>query len=369
MSMTADDIKSRFLTEQSYIQRYVEFLNDITGVHYSKLQQIADSLALLGIRIPLSLPLSRSSRSTSCSASELGDFINAYRSVTVEIEQKISSLENDMLICPEPEGLQNVDVRSVMGEWIDFCLDNLSSSPSETEIKAVEVIIGEKNREVASEYGSDIDNYYLLSNEQIQYCIRSTIFLKLSRQLNSLLSVKDDYSKIEFYHRIISSDAEINTFRQGFILLSTAFDAAMFDLFRIALNNNFFGLISSFGNKGKVSLDLLSSYGSFSRLQESVIEEQLKSRYLKDLLFILEHINVECVDKSKGHAFRDLVEMVVRRNIHVHNRGLVDERYLEFNPYNLALGDIAQIDEAYWEKSNSLCSHCVAKVAIWANSP
>lgn len=99
-----------------------------------------------------------------------------------------------------------------------------------------------------------------------------------------------------------------------------------------------------------------------------------KIRYLKDLLFLLNDLGVSCVDDSSGDRFADLVELVLRRNVHVHNRGVVDERYLErdqegqpqFNLFGLSVGDLAPIDESYWKQAVRLCRNCVALIAAWA---
>ena len=78
---------------------------------------------------------------------------------------------------------------------------------------------------------------------------------------------------------------------------------------------------------------------------------------------------------SSSVPFGHLIELVLRRNVHVHNRGVVDERYLErdqqtgkarFNLYNWNLGQAAIIDELYWESANRLCKGCVERVADWA---
>ena len=82
------------------------------------------------------------------------------------------------------------------------------------------------------------------------------------------------------------------------------------------------------------------------------------------------------MDEAPGERFIELVELVMRRNVHVHNRGVVDERYLErdrqgtprFNIYNLTLGSIAEIDEPYWNRANKLCCHCVERIAAWADT-
>src|SRR5262249_31451043 len=137
---------------------------------------------------------------------------------------------------------------------------------------------------------------------------------------------------------------------------------------------NFFGLIGAFGKQEKVSLEKIGSFANFEAFRDQVIEDQLKSRYLKDLLFLLQTLGVQCVDTAARDRFADLIELDLRRNIHVHNRGIVDERYLErddrgqpqFNTFNLIVGSHAPIDQSYWERASRLCRVCVTSVTGWA---
>ena len=175
---------------------------------------------------------------------------------------------------------------------------------------------------------------------------------------------------------VTAPDAEISVLRQGFITLMTIFDATIFDLLRVALRSDFFGLISAFGRNERVSLERLGQYSSFEDFQDEIIEEQLKSKYLKDILFILNSLGVSLVNPAAEERFIHLLELVLRRNVHVHNKGRVDERYLErdqngtarYNVYNLSLGEVACIDQEYWSLANRLCRNCVVNVSKWATS-
>lgn len=106
-----------------------------------------------------------------------------------------------------------------------------------------------------------------------------------------------------------------------------------------------------------------------------MIEEQLKKRYVKDVLGLLQSLSVQCVDDTAGDRPVQLVELVLRRNVHVHNRGVVDERYLEpdpmtlkpkYNLYNLKLGDSAIIDDGYFQTAIRLCNNCVERLVKWS---
>lgn len=192
-----------------------------------------------------------------------------------------------------------------------------------------------------------------------------------------MVYAREQFEAIEILARIAQSDAEINVLRQRFVLLMTAFDAAVFDLVRIAFRKNFFQLISVFGKQDKLSLEVIAEAGSFESLRDQLIDEQLKKRYLKDLLGLLQAQGVVLVDEKQGDRTVQLVELVLRRNLHIHNRGEVDERYLEADPhskkprynlYDLKIGELARIDPAYLEMAHRLCGNCVDRLAEWAGS-
>jgi hypothetical protein len=65
-----------------------------------------------------------------------------------------------------------------------------------------------------------------------------------------------------------------------------------------------------------------------------------------------------------------IIEFVLLRNVHVHNRGIVDKRYLDEkkNVDCLKQGDVAVIDQAYWQMANRVCKTCVERVAAWAEA-
>ena len=212
--------------------------------------------------------------------------------------------------------------------------------------------------------------------DAVRLSIRYATGLRSIRKTRALEHALTELEEIQLLLRIATPDAEINILRQAFILLMTAFDATVFDLVRAKLRNDFFSLIGKFGKQEKVSLPEIGDAGSFDAFRDGIIEDQLKKRYIKDLLVVLDSLGIKCTDEPAGDSFGHLIEMVLRRNVHVHNRGLVDERYLErdtlsdkpkFNLYNLSLGQAAVIDEDYWESANRLCEGCVERVAGWAS--
>ncbi|MGE3978924.1 MAG: hypothetical protein AB7F94_15260, partial [Nitrospira sp.] len=207
----------------------------------------------------------------------------------------------------------------------------------------------------------------------MKYAIAQVPRIKILDKIDSLQYVLDQFSEFELQARSTLPNAEINVLRQGFILLMTAFDAAIFDLVRVALQNRFFELIEFFGKSEKITLQDIGQSKGFDTLRNGIIEDQMKRRYTKDLLFLLREMGAGCCTDDKAD-FVKLVELVLRRNLHVHNRGIVDERYLEkdggkikFNIFNFGIGDTAVIDEAYWLDANALTSQTIENVTRWVS--
>ena len=372
MLQSPADIKARFFSEQDYVLRYVEFLHSATTVSDSDIVEISNILQRH--RLP-SIPRRQdwSRWREPYSPAELTSLLDCLRKILPTVDEKIAEYEHRLAQLIEPAGLRQVDVRSDLGEWIEFMTDALVYDSSPEAVQAARQEALRHAEQIAHEVGDEEER---TSPAEIDYAIQSALFLVARERLDERRYVRQRYADLDLAARMNRPEAEINVLRQGFILLLTAFDAAVFDLVRSAFNRNFFGLIGTFGRQEKVSLETLARYGSFDALRDEIIEEQLKARYLKDLLFLLNDAGVQCVDEAPGERFIELVELVMRRNVHVHNRGVVDERYLErdrqgtprFNIYNLTLGSIAEIDEPYWNRANKLCCHCVERIAAWADT-
>lgn len=98
-----------------------------------------------------------------------------------------------------------------------------------------------------------------------------------------------------------------------------------------------------------------------------MIERELKKRYIKQLLRdVAKNGKVDCV--APGVKFERLLEIINRRNVHLHNRGVVDEAYRSTeNLDGLQIGTFAAIDDAYLQMAAKVCVHCVRQIAAWAD--
>ncbi|HKP52507.1 MAG TPA: hypothetical protein VJ183_07630 [Chloroflexia bacterium] len=226
----------------------------------------------------------------------------------------------------------------------------------------------------------------LTIDQVVDQAIKLAQFYRVEHKFQKLLGVEDQISNLRLSMRLSQPDAEINIWRQGFISLMTVFEATVFDLVRAAFRTDFFSVLALFtGHPGvkndrmsKLSLEYLAHRGSFDRLQDSVIEELLASKYLKELLFNLRKLDVlpeklplagsSTTANSAEVPFIELIELVLRRNVHLHNRGIVDDDYLQYNVGKLALGDLATISDSYFSYAYLLCIICVDILAAWATT-
>lgn len=368
--MDATILRNRFHEEQDYLQKYVEFLQYKTAVSKTEIGEISNILSSHGI-----LTLETSKFWTSWKApydlSELESIYSQLSGAKEGLKSSIAEVEAELSVTKVPEGLNSVDMRSYEGELIQFMLDGLEDDQTHENIKAVRQEALEQSKQIA-----EMEDIEIPDESVIEFAIQSAIYILKSRKLNELEFVSEKFGEIEIALRMQRPEAEINVLRQGFILLMTMFDATVFDLMRVAIRKDFFRLIGVVGRQDKVTLESLNKYGTFDEFRDEIIEEQLKPKYVKDILAILENQNVQYIDSSSGFRSIHLKEMIQRRNIHIHNRGRVDEKYLErdnngaprYNIYNLAIGSVAQIDLPYWEMANRLCKDCVDYMANWVDT-
>jgi hypothetical protein len=352
----------------------VEFVQAATALKESDVRQIVGILRKHGFSVqhPRQDPTQRAQPYTS---EEKERIATSFAAMLPMLEQLISSEQRRLAELDLPRGLSSVDSRSNIGEWIEFVVDNFEADRSSLTIERLQREVSEQQEAAIREIGEDAEPE-ILTSEQQDYVVRAGLYVIFDRSMNELTFVRDRIRELDLAARLSRPDTELSILRQAFILLMTAFDAAVFDLVRIALKNDFFGLIGTFGKNDKISLSQLANHGSFDAFRDSEVEDQLKARYLKDLLFILDKLGVELANSGNSQKLIDLVELVLRRNIHVHNRGIVDERYLErddkdserYNIFRYTLGAVAHIDQNYWQRTNILCETAIERLCAWVET-
>ncbi len=360
---TAKEVRTRFADEQSYIQRYTAFVARNLQLDDKRIMQVAAILKKLHVSCPRIAPSRKPWCADTTEQDHMAALADGVRALDQAIRDERSVLQQE---CPDQVVEEYLKAKAKHQDYLESRYgEKLLTNDPDQMAKECLIQLKKKNR-------SGADSVDITT---IERGIRHAVGYRRARRLQSLLSAKAECDEIQLLARTLQPDAEINVLRQGFILLMTAFDAAIFDLVRVKLRNDFFKLIGMFGKQEKVSLSEIGEAGSFDALREGIVEDQMKKRYIKDLLIVLDSHGVKCSDEPAGDSLGNLIELVLRRNVHVHNRGVVDERYLErdqqtgkfrFNLYSLNLGQTAIIDELYWESANRLSKSCVERVADWA---
>jgi hypothetical protein len=358
------EISCRFGKDRLEIVEYVNFMRELCAIHVQEVAELNSMLERFGL--PELSTREYLGTDHHLTLSEISDLAGAIDRITPAIDRVTSELDrgvDDIPILQQDAIIENPDL---LGEWVEYAMDHLPDDPRSEEYEPAERAMLEHTAT-----SPEIQDELPLSDRRliITEALRRARYIKFQNMNNTLHYVLDRFKAIKAIAKLVGTDAVVGILRQGFILLMTAFDAVIFDLVRVKLRKDFFKLIGALGKNEKITFQDMAEAGNMEALQNEIIEEQLKKRYVKDLLFLLSNEwKVQCVEL--GQKFERLIEMVLRRNIHVHNRGIVDERYLDErkNLDKLKLGDVACINEAYWEMANEFCCVCVHNVGAWASS-
>jgi hypothetical protein len=214
-------------------------------------------------------------------------------------------------------------------------------------------------KDIDSSPGSDeyysqfnVDDYKKLL-DYVQILFYNENIDDIAHDINSLIDSMTIYG-------MMNAKSQTNIFRQGFILIMTAFDAAIADITRMILEDDFFGFLNKTDCKVKsknYKLSDIISENTFDEFRQKVIDEIMQENYVSGLLKLLYQYNSSYFVVDGQDNYRKLCEVVARRNIHVHKRGIVDEKYFSDscgNIYNFHNGDYAIISSRYFENVYNL---------------
>ncbi len=178
----------------------------------------------------------------------------------------------------------------------------------------------------------------LLHNEEIA---EKELCLNEYRELQTLYSVFDD-------------QAPINIYRQSFILLLTAFDAVVFDIATKLFSDKFFEIAPYINYDKKFTLTDISKYDSFEEFSNKTSEMIISGKYIADILEIIYKYDKTIFNINGSVRYEDIMEIIQRRNLHVHKKGIVDNKYFtkgNGNELGLHNGDYAVIDDVYFNRA------------------
>lgn len=170
--------------------------------------------------------------------------------------------------------------------------------------------------------------------------------------------------------KIIDNNSQTNVYKQSFILSMANFDAVIFDITEIFLDKHFFDYITHFkpkSNETKIDFGKFEKFNNFDEMKKTVISDILTSMYAKSIIHKINNTNG--IKLMNSNELDKIIEMFERRNIHLHNKGIVDDKYIKgWCPCDLEIGDYAIINKNYYEESKTIMKDYINKYCIWIKS-
>jgi hypothetical protein len=362
----------RFGIEVFEIQRQINFLKSKSTVHVDEIDSHnvvleKNGIAVLPTREWLGLPPHHLTRE------EIEELVPSIERATAAIDRVSGELNRRIDDIPLHQEMgASADRPDLLAEWTEYLRAQLSDATIEE--------VGKLRRSLeisgALEARSDEEISQEVKIEIVEAAIARALFSALVERVYELHDVRERFDEIKVIAETGKPGASMGTYRQGFIAMMAAFDAAIFDLVAMAARRRFHELAAGLGKLEATKKELAES-GDTNEVREGIIEERLKHARVSELLCRLHRQwSVKCVGSGSDGEFAQLNEIVERRNLQLHKRGVVDARYLKIDPktnkpkvnvYGLKLGDVASVDEQYWSLAKELCSDCVREVTIWAN--
>lgn len=274
-----------------------------------------------------------------------GDVYSENVEFITDLKAKCYSLKNNISISyvdlPEyPEWLNSVDQREPLGELIDLCLEYLESE-GEIDIEQIKE---------QAEFGNKEANEIIYSDQDIQKAISVAPLIFANKNNAELTEYEYALDRLLSTINILDITCNTNIYRQSFISIFSIFDAYVFDHLKkyfvsyIDKLENFFA--GSESEKLKLTFEKAITFIDMDALKNNYVELKFDGKYIKQILIQLKNNYPQVLN---GIEYKNIMEMVNRRNIHIHNQRIVDVRYIEnYNIFGLDTGDYAQISKQYF---------------------
>lgn len=282
--------------------------------------------------------------------------------VKSKIEECKEQLENKEKV-PLPQissAIIENDLKESLCEYLRLhvydCMDNPDDLPYSKLIEEVTAAGLKEQIDFVDEASGDkcYDMLKVEDYESMLEFMRCTLY---NEELEEKESELFEYQELQTLYGIFDEKAPINIYRQSFILLLTAFDAVIFDMAKILFSNKFFEIAPFINYDKKFSLADISKYENFQEFSEKTIDLIIAGKYIADLLEIIYKYKKNIFNLDGDDCYPTLMEIVQRRNLHVHKKGIVDEKYFtkgNGSELGLQIGDYAVIDDAYFNKALDL---------------
>lgn len=290
------------------------------------------------------------------------------------VDYKIVALQTK-LSKMQPMELPSVSERIVSNDLMDNlvqytesqvydCMDNPKNMAF---FELVETIIPlEFKKEIDVQDEMSEEKYYNMLTEDDYVSLLNYVKCKLYNQ-----SIEDnerdleEYTELKTLYNIFDDKNPISIYRQAFILLMTAFDAAVFDLFTNIFNQDFFNVSRIMNYDKKFSLGDITKYQDFNEFASKTIDTMISGKYVSDILEILHSYRADFFIVQRNDCYNEIMEMVQRRNLHVHKNGIVDEKYFtkgNGSQLGIRIGEYAVIDNLYYNNASEILNGFISNI-------
>ena len=188
--------------------------------------------------------------------------------------------------------------------------------------------------------------------------------------IKSLERKIDELKKFITLYSMFESTSNINIYRQSFILMVTVFEAVFIDILKEVYTSDFTGFVECVKPVSKISYSDITNLDDLTNLNRILVESKLESTQISAILNEFKKYKTSCFLIHENNEFKKILEIIKRRNIHIHNKGMVDYKYLDkdkegkikFNPYQLVENSYAEIDSQYFRNSCTLLKEFIDNI-------
>ena len=244
------------------------------------------------------------------------------------------------------------------------CMDNPEQLPY---YQLIEQLTPEHLKEDVDYVESNLTEKYdnILNIEDYKSILSYVKCTLYNEYIDELEDYLQQYKELQTLYNIFNDNSKINIYRQAFILLMTSFDATLFDLFKKLLEDNFFDLAEKIKHDKKYTIKEIVNYSSFDAFKENTVDEMVAGKYAADVLEILYNYNNSLFTVDGSNVFQSVLEMVQRRNLHVHKSGIIDEKYFtkgNGRSLGLSIGDYTIIDKTYYVEATKNLTQLIINI-------
>ena len=239
------------------------------------------------------------------------------------------------------EWVKNVDQREPLGEIINFIIESLENGEKIDKIVLqLKKLINEINQQ---------NNNKDYNIKDIEKCVNAALIIVNNNNFNK---IEENINYLESFRsclRIFDILEASNIYRQSFINVVSIFDALIFDILKnyfmknIKLLENFF---NSSVNKLKIDFQDIIKFNNFQELKAFLVNLKFEQVYLSKIIKYLNNFDNAFFEDNE---FEQLLEIINIRNIHIHNKGVIDKKFLDegYNLKKFKLGQTAVIDKSF----------------------